>query len=91
MHQNISSELLLGIVEIPHWCSNDNAAFLGHSQRLGFLFPVTAFSQIRVYTRKKQHTHCLTVLVMLLGTHNTRSFVLKDPLSFMKTQIVVES
>jgi uncharacterized protein YybS (DUF2232 family) len=64
---------------------NDKAAFLGESQRKSFLFPVTALSQIRVYTTKNQYMHSLPVLVMLIGTHNTCSFVLKDLLSFMKT------
>jgi len=62
-----------------------NAAFLGQSQRQDFLFPVTALSQIRVYIAKNQYVHSLPVLAMLIGTHNTNSFVLKDLLSFMKT------
>jgi hypothetical protein len=85
MHQNISSEHRLGLVQIPQWSLNDNAAFLGQSQRQGFLFPVTALSQIRVYNAKNQYMHSLPVLFMLIGTHNTCSFVLKDPLSSMKT------
>jgi len=64
---------------------NDKAAFLGESQRKGFLFPVTALSQIRAYTTKNQYMHSLPVLVMLIGTHNTCSFVFKDLLSFTKT------
>jgi len=55
------------------------------SQRQVFLFPVTALSKIRVYTGKNQYVHSLSVLVMLIGTHNTCSFVLKELLCFMKT------
>jgi hypothetical protein len=75
----------IGGVGIPQWCSNDNAVFPGQSQRQGVV-PVTVFSQIIVHTAKNRYMHSLPVLVLLIGTHNTCSFVFSVPLSFIKNK-----